>query len=130
MAVFDGNLFQDKDTTKSNVVLRQFAVEHLLQNSPRLQSAIDCLMSSARIAHCFLVYIVDGIIWSQNLVIPFVAVICTNLLTNREHAFQLISKNIEIWPAPALKGTIVGNNLASSDTNSYFVSQAGTFELV
>ena len=51
VAVFDGNLFQDKDTTKSNVVLRQFAAEHLLQNSPRLQSAIDCLMSSARIAH-------------------------------------------------------------------------------
>ena len=68
------------------------------------------------------VCIVDGIIWSQNLAIPFVAVICTNLLTNREHSFQLISKIIEIRPAPAL--------LASSDTNSCFVSQAGTFELV
>jgi hypothetical protein len=113
VAVFDGNLFQDKHTTNSNVVLRQFAAELLLQNSPPLQSAINCLLSSAHIAHCFLVYILDVIIWSQNL--PFVAVIRNNLLTNRKHAF---------------KGTIVGNNLASSDTNSYFISQAGTFELV
>jgi hypothetical protein len=122
--------FQDKDFTKSNVVLCQFAAEHLLQNSTRLQSVIDCLMSSARIAQCFFVYIVDVIIWSQNLVIPFVAVIRNNLLTNRKLAFQLISKNNEIRPAPALKGPSVGNNLASSDTNCYFVSQPGTFEVV
>ena len=50
-AVFDANFLHDEYTTKSNAVVVQFVPEDLLQNSPCLQSAIDCLVPSA---HCSL----------------------------------------------------------------------------
>lgn len=112
------------------MVLMDIVSKALLADAPILDPSIDGLMPSSGNVHGIVMIDVDGIPRSKDTVVTSIASISDDFLPRTELLLQLVSKNLEIRPLPALKGTSNRYNLGSFNTDSNLIAQPGCSKLV
>lgn len=103
---------------------------HVLQAVPKLESPIHSFMACTRIAHGFLVRIIDCIIRCNNTDITPVPTVCHNFFANAQQLLKLVPEDLQIRPASTLKRTSKGDNPTCLDADTKLVAEPRSLEFV
>lgn len=87
-------------------------------------------MASTGTVHKVLVRVAFRISNRKNLGLSGVTLVSNDLFSMREHAFQLVPKDLQIIPTTSIEWTSVGDDMASKDANANLVTQGSILEFL